>query len=118
MDTSKLYIQMCDCPEIQKNPLPMYEASISYADKNIWVGHEGHFYYKGELWLPQQDQIQEMLDYGIGVLVNDFEEFCVCELNMLATPDDFPKSMEQLWLRFYMHEKHQKVWYGEKWVKE
>jgi len=28
------------------------------------------------------------------------------------------KSMEQLWLAFYMHEKHKKIWDGKKWKKK
>ena len=72
------------------------------------------------IWLPRQDQIQKMLDYGIGALVNDFNEFCVEDLEMYGDPGKFHdyQSMEQLWLTFYMHERHEKTWDGKKWIKK
>jgi len=77
------------------------------------------------IWLPTQDQIQEIM-YSLGetlevgkasvacpdVIVSDLKEFsehdCEYKLN----------SMEQLWLAFYMHEYHQLIWDGSKWKKE
>jgi len=114
MDTSETYIKMCDCPEIQEYHVKLPKLITNGLGSNC----QYYGYTNKHVWLPRQDQIQEMLNYGIGALVNDFEEFCVCKLNMLECPDDFPKTMEQLWLVFYMWEKHSKTWDGKKWVKK
>ena len=78
-------------------------------------------------WLPTQDQIQGMVDVNPPAhkLLNFIEEIhgyiedghhsylsgCMKEYYQQF------QSMEQLWLAFYMHEKHNKTWDGEKWVK-
>jgi hypothetical protein len=54
------------------------------------------------VWLPRQDQLQEM--YGT------FQE---CSVN-----GGVVTSMEQLWLAFVMKEKHNKVWNGNDWINE
>ena len=71
------------------------------------------------IWLPLQHQIQKMLgDFnGINILINQFYVFCLeksYKANYLATA--YFNSMEQLWLAFYMWEKHGKVWNGEEWI--
>ena len=71
------------------------------------------------VFLPRQDQIQEWFDwrkYDVSV--------CWCAKPFKLEWSDDPMetfgvngdSMEQLWLAFYMYEKHGKVWDGEKWV--
>jgi len=52
-------------------------------------------------------------------LVNEFFKFWKSEIGYIRTvaynkPESF--SMEQLWLMFYMHEKYNKIWDGEKWI--
>ena len=116
MDISKEYISMCDCDEIQHTldePLGPKEFGHNYYDRN------------GDIWLPRQDQIQEMMytlacqgedsvagKTSVGCpdcIVEDLHEFskddCKHDLN----------SMEQLWLAFYMEEKHSKTWNGKEW---
>ena len=60
-----------------------------------------------------------MLDYGLGALVNDFNEFCEDNLNMYGNFSRFYdyQSMEQLWLAFYMWEKNEKSWGERGWGK-
>ena len=94
MDTSKEYIKMCDCPEIQSQT-HFYEHGL-----------RGNFF-NGNVWLPRQDQIQEM--------IGDFDKV----LPMLPQLERLDKacgeqftSMEQLWLAFYMSKKHKKTWKG------
>ena len=52
--------------------------------------------YGGLVWLPRQDQLQEMVEKD--------------NFSVKAT------SMEQLWLAFVMKEKYNKQWNGEGWV--
>jgi len=106
MDTSETYIKMCDCPEIQEG-----HGELTWIQEDFcgWKN-------KKLLWLPRQDQIQEMLGYAIGALVNDFHQYCELDLKMYENPSNLPRIMEQLWLAFYMHEKHKKIWDGEKWA--
>ena len=111
MDTSETYVKMCDCLEIQGQR------------GNLMHQHD---YLIDCLWLPRQDQIQEMMyelppfkeKWTIGVarvacpncITLDLKDFSEDDCKMLL------ESMEQLWLAFYMHEKHQKTWDKEKWV--
>ena len=129
MDNAKEYIKMCDCAALQKHrPLPK-----TSADRNRW-----HFkrkklraydvklgwpkamekLLKDAIWLPSQDKIQRML-------VKDYKSNLdmLTHFHWLITIDQPMKpgklsvfSMEQLWLIFYMWEKHRKFWKGKKWI--
>jgi len=64
------------------------------------------------IWLPRQDQLQEML------LSQRYEEkydLCSAFAAFLWNKPDV-MSFEQLWLAFVMKEKYGKVWDGEDWV--
>ena len=117
MDTSNVYVEMCDCPEIQK-----------------YTGDDGHGYFRfitGEIikddhsvWLPRQDQIQEMMDFTPAQLWH-FTEYTredVYEEDWGQRSLNYDKryqmydSMEQLWLAWWMWVKHRKVWDGETWL--
>jgi len=120
MDTSELYIKMCDCDEIQepkrKGGLVHgdYFYSPTYRDWDI-VYDKNKCYRFGIIndttWLPRQDQIQEMIlkyDYH-----SPFMQLCRwSEWTYVIDKEYFDKftSMEQLWLAFYMKKKHGKVW--------
>ena len=113
MDTSEQYIKMCDCPEIQSKWAILIDEgahpTTDVHDYSTYIVKENR---RMEcIWLPRQDQIQEM--------VGDFNAI----LPMLPRLERLDKlyeekfnSMEQLWLAFYMHEKHDKMWDGKKWV--
>ena len=60
------------------------------------------------VWLPRQDQLQEMLGMGLDWQVRNVVSF------YHDVMDDNAKSWEQLWLAFVMHEKG-KHWDGEQW---
>ena len=130
MDTSETYIKMCDCPEIQGWKMFKYNdihsqhsqkdfVSFSHTKPNVW---------ENIVWLPRQDQIQEMLieKNRIADLKNRFNSFIslVGWHNGDGTYTDRVnekfkfESFEQLWLAFYVHEKHGKLWDGEKWIKK
>jgi len=77
------------------------------------------------IWLPRQDQLQEMLinylDIPIDELhlfIYDFYLFIDCDC--IKRVGDYRlrefKSMEQLWLAFCMQELYGKVWSGDKWL--
>ena len=87
------------------------------------------------VWLPRQEQIQEMIreyyaqemgskrphdkwfpegDIGLGYVFRKFTVFTTANPLTLESA----KSFEQLWLTFYIYEKHGKIWDGEKWVEE
>ena len=79
------------------------------------------------IWLPRQDQLQEMVpEYSHFGLVGAFYDFVFCPQNPDRTKGDeakyvkdYPKqftSMEQLWLAFVMKEKFNKRWDGEMWA--
>ena len=129
MDTSKEYIKMCNCPEIQEhnivdgdyyavqslvnNPpdemaciIPKYTAVTfcDYCDKiddNIVI------------WLPWQDQLQDMVeDWREGAchilhLHTEFNKFINDQVSV--------NSMEKLWLAFIMKKKFNKTWHNNKW---
>ena len=120
MDISKEYILMCEKAEeiqISKNPHV----------GDFWCNKDSHNIkaYGGQIredslestydetigiWLPRQDQLQEMvlkLYEGCHRLTWAFAVWTrvICL-----------DSLEQLWLAFVMKEKYNKVWDGEKWI--
>ena len=134
MDTSKQYIEMCDCPEIQTGRTlgsgDCYYQRLDKAQSGGFqegVGIEELHNDYGSLvesgpgrvvWLPRQDQLQEM----VHKLREDKKQFSgnhglLCRFAAWVDEDsNLPcASMEQLWLAFLMREKYDKVWDG-KWV--
>jgi len=115
MDTSEEYIKMCDCPEIQGEwAFPCFSDWV-YNFRECLTGQlvnpqEGDTQeiIENNLWLPRQDQIQKMMGYEIPIYaLAPFATFLWRHF----------KTWEQLWLAFYVYEKHDKVWDGEKWEK-
>ncbi len=134
MDTTETYIKMADCPEIQGlRPLASY---LKYEDGDILFAHwpDGTSYpvekrerrigmytvlgndpdkYSKSIWLPRQDQLQEMVDGGFThQVLEHFEGWYHSGINQYLA------SMHQLWLAFVMKEKYNKVWNGESWGNE
>ena len=127
MDISEDYIRMCDCEEvqgqwvIQKTDIVTdreYEEGIycilTNEDMEDTVENPGYL-----IWLPRQDQIQEMLNYTLGMLTTwDFYEFCYNKMGLRMSNANVCNftTMEQLWLAFYMYKKHTKNWNGKMWI--
>ena len=96
---------MCDCEEVQdKNPyLPVQATSCSF---DVFLA---------ETWTPHQHHVQSWIwqygncDYR---LLMDFSYWC-------ESFGDAAKgrSLEEMWLMYYMWREHYKTWDGEKWVK-
>ena len=135
MGTSAEYINMCEkASEIQEQWKPKehdmmatkYKSEYQNEDGTICVRHHipctvfdvfdmrkrvGKDYH-WIVWLPRQDQLQEMLQpCGFITLLREFSQESL--LRIREEPYD---SMEKLWLAFVMKEKYNKVWNGEDWV--
>ena len=75
------------------------------------------------IWLPRQDQLQEMV--GSTIKLYEWGKFAYCDIlpfiggpsGEINIPDEFTscRSWEQLWLAFVMREKYGKVWSEEDW---
>ena len=129
MDMSDQYIKMCSCLEIQLQEFD-YRPNFHFAyylDEQWRIEHDFLGGEKLPIWVPRQDQVQEMLG------TDNKEPFCTWlerlgKFTHLAQPWDIPidknglktigwfESWEQLWLAFYMYEKHKLIWGGGKWV--
>ena len=108
MDTSKEYVKMCNCPEIQGSVF------VGNGDGKWWR-RDGNL-----IWLPRQDQLQKMLNWEVHKLVYRFDEFCRGSSNMYGSQGFLDAygcgySMEMLWLALVMSELHNKKWDGEIW---
>ena len=121
---------MCDCKEVQD-----VRPFIADMDNNRHLGctPTGDFYYgfrEKIVWLPRQDQLQEMLGETHSVRPISLVGFLHQVLNEdLTCTEEVPcngcveeakywrsfGSMEKLWLAFVMKEKFNKAWDG-KWL--
>ena len=137
MDTSETYIKMCDCPEIQilyeseQQGNCLWDYTLRWEWDRSAYTYVGYMEFGGELrqefkthdgyawhclWLPRQDQLQEMIG-GMDKcleLVYWWQEASKVGDYHGYYHDSFD-SMEQLWLAFVMKEKYNKVWNGEEW---
>ncbi|MCP3680290.1 MAG: hypothetical protein GY782_08595 [Gammaproteobacteria bacterium] len=111
MDTSPEYIKMCEkAGEIQKDKLEIISMKDFYDIENKLV------------WLPRQDQLQDMIDHALEIFKSDLNQWSID--NALAIDDDnyiwigYFDSLERALLAFIMHEKYNKKWNGEEWVNE
>lgn len=121
MDLSKEYIKMCDCPEIQG-------LRKGLSDDIIYSRYEDKIYRVYEkfgidsIWLPRQDQLQEMASLDDVVIVSNVTFILSVEkgrnfsIKRAGTGIIYAKTLEQLWLAFVMKEKHNKTWNGETWT--
>ena len=137
MDTSKEYIEMCrKAAEIQKKILlydDYYYVCGSdgvgfWEDMGVNTKRDGmtiKWFFGGEdlIWLPRQDQLQDMLYNPINTNAVSamFEEVSDFGLSMPYTDNSGKTdgidltSGEQLWLAFVMHEKYGKKWINGEW---
>ena len=118
MDLSKGYIKMCDCPEIQDMRAEYSDLQnfvYSIRQEPVEIADTKCFPLK-EVWLPRQDQLQEMLEEGFDIIFGDFYRFASAEKEGHDEVLKY-KSYEQLWLAFVMWEKHRMSWTGSEWVR-
>ncbi len=124
-DTSETYIKMCDCPEVQ-NQCPAIQFGDAVACRGVschdtvrWRGLNGwdevfDTNRKRYIVLPRQDQIQGWLKDKFSTREFTACLQCLTKFN-LDNFGEFENSWEQLWLAFFMHEKHGLTWAGERW---
>lgn len=125
MDTSEKYIKMCEkAEEVQKLKNLKEIDSLDEGDfyynpfqKKVLVypfGYPNHRWNRAQcIWLPRQDQLQEMVDYNDGSqyeLIEEFWNWCNTENEYGETKFAIFKTMEQLWLSFIMWKLYHKVW--------
>jgi len=123
MDTSKRYIKMCEkAKELNYSPSGSDGNWYYYPEEDIVKcrnSYEGDF---GDVWLPRQDQLQEMVRVAT-ISIQQFEEEYSMDVwhTQYRTYEKEPDcefvatSMEQLWLAFVMKEKYNNTWNGKNW---
>lgn len=122
-DTSKQFIAMADCPEIQE--MRKSEEDWIRGDYHVYrhspdAGPSIFSYFEfqcfkadSSIWLPRQDQLQDMVDWSKDItLIKLIYNWVALSVNYAS---QFT-SMEQLWLAFVMKEKFNKVWDKTAWV--
>ncbi len=118
MDTSQEYILMCQkAEEIQK-----LAKTFPYEDRvEIATSRDYGFPFYRNIWLPRQDQLQEMVGLSLWPLnckfslwLYDHDSDGLIDLHVRHEHEFY--SMEQLWLAFCMFEKYGKVWSNGEWV--
>ena len=142
MDTSEQYIKMCgEAKEVQREwrvsvgdfccfternhnnsyrePCVVDEVEIVQGITSFSLaGLKNHyvaawFYTQNNVWLPRQDQLQEVVlsHYGI----NHPRWAIQALIDGLGDEIDKFSSHEQVWLGFVMHERFLKTWDGGEW---
>jgi len=113
------YIKMCEqAEEIQKLWKPVdWDRFIFKNDKTVGLGcgHIKSYMKVWYIWLPTQEQFQEMMTkqgYFRFTLIELFYHFAN---DIFKTNSSQKFSMNELWLAFVMKEKYHKIWTGEKW---
>jgi len=125
MDTTKEYIKMCDCEEIQKQRVKSngdFEVRFKNGVGTVEVYHHreitAHYKPENHLWLPRQDQLQGMVfgpgQFLEGVLACGQTQYLLDFVNSAYSM--VAASMEQLWLGFVMSVKYDKVWKDSQWI--
>jgi len=147
VDTSKEYIKMSDCQEIQEWWKPKLSDvwingdtyGVTWIKPSVcWIWYEEWphkddeneeesicriseyiaFAKKTGIWLPRQDQSQELLPKRTTWFENlyRFYEWMITnDPSRFSSPCTIFSSIEQLWLAFVMWELHQKRWDGNEW---
>lgn len=139
MDKSKEYINMCEQAEEIQKLAPSEEDDRGYGSffwnieikvmmlhhfdndegRNIIGGYgDGRF---KRVWLPRQDQLQEMLRglkaFSFGNYYGEFRNMLEYWLGIQEEYGKQIQSFEQGWLVLVMHEKYNKMWNGKEWIK-
>ena len=82
------------------------------SDDQLWPPR---FHRENALWLPRQDQIQEMIPNPIFYKLDSFYSFVYKRFGLYATVFT---SFEQLWLVFLMADRYRLYWNGDDWADE
>ena len=132
MDTSLKYLDMCRVHNIQRNwkfelgDYFGYLADATWRDKTRTHGVsivdesllDSKERYTHWVWLPRQDQLQEMITGDEYLYRTEFDNSSVAlieTITELARREDNGKSFEMLWLMLVMERKFKKFWSGSMW---
>lgn len=119
MDNSKEFILMCEkAVEIQEKwneengdfVFWRITKSIKIITDTFEVKNSED-YQRYFIWLPRQDQLQDMVMDGVNPIAKISEFYHVMRLDY----GQIFQSMEQLWLAFIMSELYNKRWNGKDW---
>jgi len=129
VDVSSNYIKMCEkAVEIQEpwvisgRNIGDFYYNLHTHHRDIWKAHN-KLASDFDIWLPRQDQLQEMLFPDItnmNWILNKLIEFSGLRGIESDSNVYYAKrfnSMEQLWLAYVMKEKYNKAWNGKDWEK-
>ena len=123
MDTSEKYVKMCEMAfELQESHSFLKAGGIL----GIHIDNEGNWYFGKKtaynamenIWLPRQDQLQEMvLSAPIKNCPAEYWDELGETIKEISNIKIFI-GWEQFWLAFVMHEKYQKQWDNEReeWI--
>jgi len=123
MDETELYIKMCEkATEIQKQATLDSYYWDKFIEERFYVRYSAISFIlppenERSVWLPRQDQLQEMLKYPLeptmemNIISKYFRNQGIAYYGQFNT-------YEQLWLAYIMVSVHNKVWNGEDWVIE
>ena len=136
MDTTKEYIKMCDCPEIQEKGFEngdekTHSFYVCKVCHTLLSEDDGYYYgnidcedHNGTMWLPRQDQLQDMVKGYIsnfqafmgGVATKKYDE----NLALIRDQEEYEyyihfDTMEKLWLAFVMEKMYGMRWDGKEW---
>ena len=99
----------CDYDENDKEVITW---GLPYPEK----GNDDRNIGKKYIWLPRQDQLQEMLRIDGTMLLTQVKDKYAMECWINKNEYSFERdSFEQLWLAFVMKEKYNKEWNGKDW---
>lgn len=124
MDKSEVYIKMCDksgLKEACSYAVLTLPGKTRFIGNDVFVELDRNTSTWRTIRLLRQNQIQEMMgktssayciyrlnDKWGGEIYQDREQVFTVEM----------ESPEQLWLCFFMWERHQKIWDGNQWIKK
>ncbi len=97
--------------EILEKDYELYVHRINQDDGLVY-DEKGNYF----IWLPTQEQLQEMVKDSWAdpsILLAEFYGWQV-----FIYPKFKDESITERWLAFVMKEKYSKIWTGEEWIKE
>ena len=127
MDSSGIFVKMCEkAEEIQGQWEPksydyVYDTDPHEYNEVSLITNPAGFNKNGFIWLPRQDQLQEMLQKYVekDCLVGDsISKRMAMYFGIWVQKEECLNfySMEQYWLVWLMKEKFNKVWDGDNWI--
>lgn len=111
MSETNQYIKMCEkSKEIQE----------IFKNRQDEVGYVQHVFGEKLIWLPSQEQLQELVKDDIGRLLRDFvlfarEYFKSPQMDRINVRFN---SIAEIWLAYVMKKKYKKYWNAESWIIE